>query len=177
MNFYTFPAFEPVGGGNILQPVLAYGYLRAPGGGNLWTASAWSCSSICYHSAVKPVAHGDSISTYISAGPPDLSGARTWGISMTIYPSGVTTSMLYSDSRVYQSVYPGVIEAHGLTACNQLPNVLGMTWKNISVYADPNNTPLSQSWSVESAASRNITSPSCNYNVTTTSTSVDLYAR
>jgi len=120
---YMFNGLEPTTENLIIQPVLQYGATSAGGdiGGNYWVIASWMVGKNALHSPGERVNPGDTIQGTINV--TSVSGGK---INWEIHAKD-TTSGAYSDQAVWTSGYTwnwafsGVLEAYGITSCNDLP--------------------------------------------------------
>ena len=166
-TYFTFPGIQS--NAYILQPVLMYGN----GDDDEWLIASWQCdgsSGFCDHSTYKEVSAGDSILGTVAASACS-DGVCTWTI--TTRDISTSTSTIYTLSDTAQNYTLGVggaVENYELVTCSDYP-VNGVFYSAISVY-DKNSTQVTPSWSDYPPS---YPSPACGFNVTSTSTTVNLY--
>lgn len=174
---YFFPGFEQLPTVNsILQPVLGWNTLGSgayPG----WALSSWNCcvNGTTYNSdpisvSVGDQIHGDTYST-CAAGVEDCA---TWDIVSTDSTSGAKTT-LTTDPQITLGTsnmtwaFGGVLEAYGISTCNQYPASGSTTFTNIEVY-DFNLHQVTPTWSTMTTTQ----TPQCSYAVSSTSSTTKL---
>ena len=138
---YFFPGLEPATGSVIEQPVLAYGY-----GGPGWTMSSWSCgSALCVHSAFKPVAAGDRLYGSMTATSCSSTGACYWTVATKDTRTEVVTALHAPRQPPMRWVFGGVLEAYGITACDEFPESGMIAFSSLEVYDHAGNA-LAPAW-------------------------------
>lgn len=171
---YFFPGLEQSESSaeSILQPVLGYNAFSSPY--NKWTMASWNCcvSGTTYYSDPINVSVGDKIvgNTQSSCGA--WPSCATWAITSTDETTGQSTTLNTDPYAALTWVFGGVLEAYGISSCNQFPASQPLVFSSIQVY-DINNNPIASppwgaSYDVGSAK------PQCNYNISTTTSSVTL---
>jgi hypothetical protein len=160
MTYFTFTAFEPSDGSEIVQPVLQYGWSQA-GGGQNWAMATWDCGrpTGCLHSVLKTAYPGDSIHTWVY-GQPTSWNALDFNVFMQDMTTGQQVINIYEPYKTMTNGFGNVVEAYSLYACNNYPYP-SVTWKNITVYADTGLTKITPSWSYEPRGTSQ--SPQCTY--------------
>jgi len=173
--YFTFPGLES--NTFIIQPVVQYGS-SAAGGGTFWGAASWHCDtgSNCMHSPLILTGAGDAIYGSVAASN-CLNGSCVWTITSQDVTTGQRTTLTVTDAENYFVAVGSAVEVRGgggggpgITSCDQYP-INGVFNSGISLY-DQNGALLSPSWSGQVQPG---TSPSCSFNVTSTTTSVNLY--
>lgn len=164
--------------GYILQPVLQWGWsgnsdTTGNFGGNKWTAASWKCNfgSDCYHSPPDTtITPGDVILGTVNASN-CANGHCTWTITAEDLDSAkYSTKIIVSDTAAYRYADGGVVEVYNLTTCGQYPYT-GVFYNSIGLF-DENGQGVTPSWG--NAVQQGL-DPSCNFNVTSTSSTVSLY--
>lgn len=166
---YFFPGLEQLPTvESILQPVLGYDAFS----GTVWTLSSWNCcvSGTTYYSGPINTKAGDTIlgTTQCKA----ANACSTWAITSKDVTTGKSTTLSTDPYGNLKWVFGGVMEVYGVSSCNELPASSPLTYSSIAVYNTAftkiSNTPWGADYPVGS------TSPQCNYNVSTTASSVTL---
>lgn len=157
---YFFPGLTPASGGPIMQTVLA----AHPEG--FWTINAAYCcpAGWQFHGTPVPVNPGDVIGGFIGT-VSCSSSSCDWNIAtfdMTtdtvagLIANNVTTPMVNTSG--------GVLEAYGVTSCDQYPANGTITFSNVTL-VDQNGKPLQPAWT-----STNWNQPlACGYAMSSTS--------
>jgi hypothetical protein len=158
---FFFPGMEPADGTIILQPVLQWGE-SAAGGGDSWEMASWSCGPSCVHSKLAKTATGDTLIGDITGSSCTSSGQCSWKIVTEDSTTGKSTTLTtHGDTESYVWLFGGVLEAYGITACNQYPTTGKETFSAVDFY-DVNGNYLSASYT----GTQTGVSPSCNFKVT-----------
>ncbi|MFM0289467.1 hypothetical protein [Paraburkholderia megapolitana] len=168
--------------GTILQPVLQWNEF----GNNSWQFSSWNCcgadgSGTINYSTPIDVAVGDqlagSMTQTCAVGSSScaswniVSADQTTGQSTTLKTGGNNTG---SSGQVYNWLDGAVLEAYGVTACNQFPADGSVHFSSISAH-DANNHVITPTWSSDANGIGYVTSPACNYTSSATATDNWLY--
>lgn len=166
---YFFPGLEQLPTvESILQPVLGYGAFS----GTVWTLSSWNCcvSGTTYYSGPINVKAGDTIlgTTQCKA----ANSCSTWTITSKDVTTNTSTTLTTSPYGNLRWVFGGVLEVYGVSSCNQLPASSPLTYSSIAVYNTAFTKISSTPWGADYPVGS--TSPQCNYNVSTTSSTVTL---
>jgi hypothetical protein len=171
--YYTFPGTES--NAFIIQPVIQYGF-NGDFGGLRWMMASWHCDAGpgCTHSTPITIAAGDAMYGTV-AGSNCSNGSCVWTITSQDVTSGQRTMLTVTDTDNYYIAVGGAVEIRGgsglgLTSCDQYP-MDGVFYSGISLY-DQNRSQISPTWF---GAVQPATDPSCNFNVTSTATSVNLF--
>jgi len=175
--FYSFPGLENIDDDTvyILQPVIQYGY-NSYFGGSYWTAASWRCdgdSGTCMHGTPIPIGDSDSVLGTIDASA-CVNGRCTWTTVVVDVTRDTRSNWTATDTVNYNWTTGGAVEVRGggglgLTQCNQFPDT-GVFYAGISLY-DANWTRLTPAW--DTVVQPNV-SPSCGFDVATTSTTVNV---
>lgn len=172
--YYTFPGLQS--NDYIIQPVLQYGN-NGLYGGAYWTITSWRCNtgSDCVHSPPVTVSSGNVIHGDVSASNCS-GGVCTWTITTTNSSTGQSTTHTVQDTENYWQATSGAVEVYGVNSCADYPrnndyNQSGVFYTNVSVY-DNAYSPVSPSWSAIITSGLN---PQCNYRVTYSATTANLY--
>jgi hypothetical protein len=166
---YFFPGLEQLPTvQSILQPVLGYGAFS----GTVWTLSSWNCcvSGTTYYSGPINVSVGDTIlgTTQCQA----ANSCSTWKVISKDVTKNTSTTLTTSPYGNLRWVFGGVMEVYGVSSCSQLPASSPLTYSSIAVYNTAFTKISSTPWGADYPVGS--TSPQCNYNVSTTSSSVTL---
>lgn len=166
---YFFPGLEQLPNvESILQPVLGYDAFS----GTVWTLSSWNCcvSGTTYYSGPINVNVGDTIlgTTQCKA----ANSCSTWTITSKDVTTGKSTTLSTNPYGNLLWVFGGVMEVYGVSSCNELPASSPLTYTSIAVYNTAFSKISSTPWGADYPVGS--TSPQCNYNVSTTSSSVTL---
>lgn len=119
---YLFNAIEPANGSWILQPVLQFG-ANSFFGGNYWVIASWMVGSngYAFYSPAQKVSSGDTIygSTYITS---ESSGKLYYEVWAQDKTSGAYSWIRATSTGLqWNEAYAGVLEAYGISSCEQLP--------------------------------------------------------
>lgn len=168
--FYAFPGIQSnlLSTATILQPVLTYG--TAPGyGGNFWTATSWACGPMCGHSStILNVTPRDSMVGSVTASN-CVNGTCTWTIVTRDVTTGGVSTWAIDDTSGYHYAVGGSMEQKGLTTCSEFPPA-GVFFTGITLKDQTGHT-TTPTWFNNPADGF---SPSCAFNVTSTSTTASL---
>lgn len=167
--YYSFPGLQDAV--YVLQPVIQYGY-NSSFGGSYWSAASWHCNSgsDCTHSKpITTVSDSDAIVGEVSSGA-CVAGQCSWTVTTVDSTKGTRTSMTWTDTIAYYDAVGGAVEVKNLTSCDQYPQT-GVFFSGISL--QENGQSVTPSWN--HTINPNSESPSCNFKVTSTATTVDLY--
>lgn len=153
----------------IIQPVLQYGY-NGVWGGSYWTAAAWRCDlgPNCTHGNWITANPGDSLTTVIAASG-CASNSCTWAIGLGNWNQSTSASHQFTDNDLYLWASGGVVEVYGLTSCSQFP-AEGIWFSGVAA-SDHNGA---QTLTPTNYISPGL-SPSCQFNVSSTASTVRLY--
>jgi hypothetical protein len=166
---FFFPGMEPSDGTIILQPVLQWG-ASAAGGGDDWEIASWSCGPSCVHSKLVKVASGDTLIGDITGSSCSPTGQCTWKIVTKDNNSGKSTTLTtHGDAESYVWLFGGVLEAYGISACNQYPSNGHETFSSVNFFDEAGNR-LAPSYSADLLG----TTPSCSFRVAPTGSSAAL---
>lgn len=165
--FYSFPGAQS--NEYILQPVLQYGY-NGDFGGQYWSAASWHCNDDCtYSTPITSISDSAAIVGEVSSSA-CVSGQCTWTVATIDSTADTRTSMTWTDTVAYFWAVGGAVEVYDITNCDQYPQA-GVVYSDISL-KDASGQPVTPTW-VDSINPNN-QSPSCDFNVTTTATTVHL---
>ena len=124
--FYAWPGLESgIQSGNVLQPVMQYGY-NGLGGGNNWSVAAWQCpldGGNCNHSSLVSVETNHVIFGVVKLTSCAGSTCR-WDVRATDETSNqVLVDDTFPDGNPpgYYWAYGGAMEGYNLTACYEYP--------------------------------------------------------
>lgn len=170
---FSFPGIE--NNSMILQPVLQYGVAAGsdgrPFGGNYWLGAAWWCdggNGTCLHSE-----HSVTVQPRDTLyGTVDASGCAAGLCSWTVNIIDLTRdtradAILETDSDTYTFATGGAMETHnGFSSCSAFPPA-GFFHRGL-YFADANGQ-VTPSWIDHTPSNPN---PDCNFDVTSTSTTV-----
>lgn len=169
MVYFTFPGLD--NGTFIIQPVLQYGN-NGSYGGNWWTIASWHCDDgdDCVHSTPQTaVAAGNALNGLVEA--TNCSGGTcTWTITTKVVSTGVQSVLTLTDNDNYNEAVGGAVEVQGINDCYAYPHE-GVVFSSIAVY-NQNNSQVTPSWSQQLQTGA---TPFCDFSVSNTSTSVNLY--
>lgn len=163
---YFFPGFENLSGSTIIimQPVLAWNQ----GGSGIagWSGASWNCCSVgnVYHSAYISVT-GSTISGDVGgSGCSTSTGVcSNWQIVTYDWGSGASTTLnTNSGGRVMNWTFGGVLEAYGVSSCNQFPGT-SVTFSAFYLNDITGAHIATPSWTHNTASGG--TSPWCSYSV------------
>ncbi|WP_323120071.1 hypothetical protein [Burkholderia alba] len=170
--------------GTILQPVLQWNEF----GNNSWQFSSWNCcgadgSGTINYSTPIDVNVGDQLYGLMSQNcAVGSSSCDSWNIVSTDQTTGQSTALQTggsntgSSGQVYNWIDGAVLEAYGVTACNQFPADGSLHFSSISAY-DANNHAINPDWSASANGIQYVTSPACHYTPSWTATDNWLYYR
>lgn len=165
--YYSFPGLqsdEPA----IIQPVIQYGY-NGDFGGSYWSMASWICNGDCIHTTpYTNVSAGDSIKGTVSV-LYCANGECEWWITIRDLTKSAWRTLEVTDTDNYYWATGGAVEVYGLTSCGQYP-IDGISYSGIKLW-DQNLSQLSPVWSEVI----NSVDPSCEFDVATTATTVDLF--
>jgi hypothetical protein len=160
---YFFPGMEPADGSIILQPVLAWGSNPA-GGGAYWSLASWSCGSSCVHGNLVKSAPGDKVSGTITGSKCTTTGSCDWSIVTKDTTNGNTSTLTTTgDTEAYVWLFSGVLEAYGVSACDQYPKAGKLEFSTVKFY-DSTSKMIKPTWTSETIDS----SLGCNYAIKST---------
>jgi hypothetical protein len=173
--YYTFPGLQS--NTYIIQPVLQYGN-NGGFGGAYWTIASWQCgssSSNCFHSTPITVSSGNAIHGDVTASG-CVGGSCTWTITTTNSSTAQSTTYQAVDTENYWQATSGAVEVYQASTCSDFPantnyNSSGVFYTNVAVYGNTFNL-VSPGWS--GIITSGLT-PQCNYRVTSSSTTANLY--
>jgi hypothetical protein len=164
--YYTFPGFWT--DDYIMQPVLQYGY-NGLFGGSYWTAASWHCGANCTHSTPISVSAGDAMLGTVTAS--DCHGGDcSWTIIARDLTKQTQSTYVIEDTWNYRRATGGAVEVYGLTTCSQYPHT-GAFYTSIALH-DEYDDPVSPDW--WDRVTQEL-SPECDFDVTSTSSTVNLY--
>ncbi len=171
--FYSFPGIQNTNPAPmILQPVIQYGN-NGKFGGNYWTAASWWCdgpSGTCMHSTSHiTVSPGDTIYGTVDASA-CAGRVCTWTVTtLDLHTGSRATPLAVADSDTYTFVTGGAMETHnGFSSCAEFPDD-GVFHTGLS-FAGRHGS-LTPSWKKTVPFNPN---PDCGFDVTWTSTTVNL---
>jgi hypothetical protein len=179
-TYFTFPGLEGSVSNTpaqrdfyILQPVLQYGSTGEYGGA-YWTITSWRCNdnTNCIHSAPITVSPGDSINGSVFAYNCSAGSCR-WHIQAYDYTTVQATVLDVGDTENYYFATGGAVETFGMTGCNDYPSH-GVFYSSVAV-TDVNDNPEIPSWSRTILSPPADGTPACNFNVTFTNTTTNLF--
>ncbi len=159
----------------IIQPVL--GWNMDGTGGRAWSIASWNCcvSGITSESSPVGVSTGDTIEGTIrsTCGAGQLV-CSSWNITTYDETSAKSTSLTgsSSDGQTFNWAFGGVLEAYNIAQCSDYPPNGSLTFSNLALDNDNFQLISAPAWSATYWASG--ATPQCDYNVTTTATSVTL---
>jgi len=157
-TIFYFTGTEDAKGSVILQPVLQWGG-SAAGGGKYFAIASWYVGNKFSHfSALKRVPSGHTIRGWQNGG----GAGGKWTVSTTDWTANVTTTLNVSGVPKQTEAFAAVLEAYGVTACNQFPST-ARYFSTLSVF-DLNNKQLSPKWANDWVGSAPKT-PACSYGV------------
>jgi hypothetical protein len=160
---YFFPGMEPADGSIILQPVLAWGSNPA-GGGAYFSLASWSCGPSCVHGNLVEAAVGDKVSGTITGSSCTAAGSCDWKIITKDSTNGLSSTLTTTgDTEAYVWLFSGVLEAYGVSACDQYPKAGKLEFSTVKFY-DSTNAMIKPTWATQTLDS----SLGCNYAIKST---------
>jgi hypothetical protein len=132
--------------------------------------ASWHCGgpgSTCQHSTLVQVSDGDAMSGTIAATNCG-DGACTWVITTKDKTSGGNTTLSVNATQGYIQGIGGAVEVYNLVSCRQYP-ANGVTFSS-ETFDDTFGSVTPRFTNIVFGGN-----PSCNYNVTSTSTSTSLF--
>lgn len=173
--YYTFPGLQSQEEGDnvILQPVLQYGYNGGFGCISCWYAASWRCDErpggTCGHSSPFSVSVGDSIYGLIQS-EACYGGICSWSVITLDMTTNIRSTLSFDDpDDLYTLAIGGDVEVYNLDTCNHFPTN-GVFYSGITLLDEGGPTVPSWSHYIQPGAS-----PSCEYDVSSTASTVDLY--
>ena len=174
-TYYTFPGL--MSSEYIIQPVIQFGH-NGHYGGSYWTMTSWHCNdgSDCIYNGPVSVNSGDAIHGDVSAS--NCSGGNcTWTITNTRVSTSQQTILTVVDTENYWRAVGGAVEVYNLATCLDFPSHTnlaqsGVFYSGIALY-DNSYNQTTPSWSAQYPTPS--PNPSCNFNVTYSSTNVNLF--
>jgi hypothetical protein len=166
--YYAFPGLQS--SSYIIQPVLQYGNNNAYGG-SYWLGVSWQCDTgpDCTHGPTISMLAGDAVYGNVTASN-CANGLCSWTISTQNGRTGATSIWTRTNTQNFYDAVGGAVEVYGLTTCSQFPST-GIFFSGIAVYNSA-GAQVTPSWYHNLASGL---TPSCGYNVTSTSLAVNLY--
>ena len=168
---YFFPSLMPAAQNTIIQPVLQYG--TSPiGGGQYWALASWYVdgSGNSLHSKLLNVSTGDTIVGTMTGTQCTASGGCTWAIVSRDATISKTRKLTVTRPEAYTVANGGVLEAYNVSTCADLPADGSITFSNL--HAAGASGTLTPTWA---QTVWNHTKPHCNYSVTTSGNSNQLF--
>ncbi len=174
--YFTFPGLQPIPGTIpvILQPVLQFGFNGGDiGESDSWVAASWRCDArepdgVCTHADPISVSPGDSIFGEINA-TACIGGTCTWTVVTVEMESNERSEWTGADDDdIYDFAIGGDVEVYNLGNCNQFP-FYGVFYSAISL--EDTTGSVTPSWSHYIMPNPD---PSCEFDVNSTLTTVDL---
>ncbi len=144
---YFFPSFEPARGDKIVQPVMQFG--RSPaGGGAYWGVASWyvTADGTALHSKLLRVNTGDTIIGTMTTSSCKPSGGCKFKIVSRDDTTGSSKSLSVTTAEPYTLVQGAVLEAYGVTSCDQFPAGHELTFSALQVKT-PVSAPEWKPWS------------------------------
>jgi hypothetical protein len=146
---YFFNGLEPSDFSQIIQPVLEW---NQPGVSSQWAVASWYVTnSNSYNSTPVNVNPGDTIDGY------QYPSGSSWFIGMNVNGGYATGLEAPTAGEVFDLVFGGVLEAYGISSCDELPDTAFEFFKQQTVYQ--NGAPITPSWFMGTASGP---SPDCS---------------
>ena len=179
-TLYFFPGLmhTPSDPDLIIQPVL--GWDDGQSGVGPWNIASWNCcpSGMAWYSTPVTVNPGDQISGTVMAACGDVivQSCSRWSITTTDTTTQGTTTLniTYPSLLTFEWAVSGALEVYSIYQCSDYPPDGSITFSNVLLFNNYFVPITDPGWSPEYWVTQGQTDPWCNYNATTTDTTVTL---
>jgi len=176
-TLYFFPGFMNINPALIIQPVL--GWNDGQSGVGPWNIASWNCcpNGTANYSTPVTVNPGDKIWGKIkSTCKPGNESCPTWNITTKDVTTNQSTTLANtpSEGQTFNWAQSGVLEVYAISKCSDYPPNRSIKFSKVALYDYNFKRITNPGWTPEYWVTKGKTTPWCNYDATTTSTTVKL---